>query len=59
VCIVFLTNPPIAISSFPIVRVTDYPGVQRFSGVIDLGGDEAEKTSRREHVEFHSHDVIY
>ena len=47
-CIVFLTNPPIAISSFPIVRVTDYPGVQRFSGVIDLGGDEAEKTFGRD-----------
>jgi hypothetical protein len=25
VCIVFLPNPPIAISSFPIVRVGDFP----------------------------------
>ena len=26
----------------------DYPGVQRFSGVRVLGGDEAEKTSGRD-----------
>jgi hypothetical protein len=30
------------------VYLHTYPGVQRFSGVRDLGGDEAEKTSGRD-----------
>jgi hypothetical protein len=33
---------------FRYVSYQGYPGVQRFSGVRDLGGDEAEKTSGRD-----------
>ena len=46
---------PLIINNILLVRIyncsyayTTYPGVQRFSGVRDLGGDEAEKTSGRD-----------
>ena len=44
---------------FRYVSYQGYPGVQRFSGVRDLGGDEAEKTSGRDLSNFISERSVF